>query len=83
MVSPNGIELCVVFARTPEFKYLATLRSIDDAKMFVEERLAALAMRVKMTGRESTAMQLWLAAEATVLTIPNEKHLLFPEGWTE
>lgn len=76
----DGIQVCVIFTRKPEFHYLATIRSKEDAKMYVQQRIAQLQQRVELTGHESPALQRWLTAEAMVATMPNEPDLLLPNG---
>lgn len=83
MSHTKGIELCIVFARVPEFHYLATIRSPEDARMLVQQRVAALRSLVELDGKERPAINRWLAAEAVTVVIPNEKLLLLPEGWVE
>lgn len=75
----SHIELCVLFTRKPEIKVIALVRSKDDARMFVEQKLALARSGVEIIPDESPKIKKWLDAEWTVISIPEETQYVLPD----
>ena len=75
----SHIELCVIFNRKPELKVLALVRSVEDARLFVEQKIAQLEASAEVFPDDSPRLLKWTEAETTTVSFPSEPNFVIPK----
>lgn len=72
-------ELCVIFNRKPELKVLALVRTAEDARLFVEQKIAQLQASAEILPDDSPRLLKWTEAEWTTVSFPSEPNFAIPK----